>query len=467
MTSLDAFDVPVLVRRSSPLVPGRRPNPSTLDRARQPWPAPSAIPPDGLYRVSTTWRDVIDAAISVGRDPTAWLSAVPALAWSELIARRSPLAAYLGRRPTLGTGGARLSVEPNVVYRQGTERSARAAFGYRIGMTMAEWACRGLMGLGPTTHAEAVTPPGAGPAWATSKSLPDLIGLHPATPSTWMVEAKGRRKLMRAQLLKGARQLSTPRLLDGAHMRILAGASLEPRLFMTIDVEHVPGAAPITPLSVADPEDSDDALLALTRSRMLLFLCLSAIPATQRRVVPVGAASAERVGRAEGGTVALLEHDPTTRVERAAARNVDRYRQRPAGQRHDMLTGQVPGTDLIIGMSRRLFAACRGLATVEQRVASTVDRERPAPDHDETEDMTEEQYEIVNAERRNLYRQVVHVLTPDAASRTRAGFSRGQQQSWDELIGERTRSRLTAPAGFLEAATADTYLALDVRTAVR
>jgi hypothetical protein len=49
-----------------------------------------------------------------------------------------------------------------VVYTDGTESTAGAAFGYRIGMTMAEWACGGLMSLGPTTHAEAQTPLGAG-----------------------------------------------------------------------------------------------------------------------------------------------------------------------------------------------------------------------------------------------------------------------------------------------------------------
>ena len=81
-------------------------------------------------------------------------------------------------------------------------------------MTMAEWACRGLMGLGPTTHAEAITPADAGPAWSSTKSLPDLVGDHPANPTTCLVEAKGHRKLMRPKLVKGAQQLSNAECLD-------------------------------------------------------------------------------------------------------------------------------------------------------------------------------------------------------------------------------------------------------------
>ncbi|MFH9863631.1 hypothetical protein [Streptomyces sp. NPDC017202] len=49
--------------------------------------------------------------------------------------------------------GCQVWPEPPGV-RQGTEASAFGAFGYRLGMTMAEWACRSLMGLGGTWHIE-------------------------------------------------------------------------------------------------------------------------------------------------------------------------------------------------------------------------------------------------------------------------------------------------------------------------
>src|SRR5262245_42804385 len=281
----DAFDVPVLVRRSSPLTPGRRPTPVQLDNAHAAWPLSGGIPSAGIYRVMTTWRDVIDAALTVGRDPTGWLTAVPKLAWSELLARRAPLLAYLGRRATVGTKSGYL-IEPNVVYRDGTEQTAQAALGYRIGMTMAEWACRGLMRLGPTTHAEAVRPAGAGPAWTVAQGLPDLVGLHTYWPTTWLVEAKGGRKLKRPALVKGAAQLTRPRLMEAPHMRGLCGTSLEPCLFVTIDAERVAIPAvqePETPAGLAG-----DELLALARSRLLVYLSLEALPRSELSIVPVG-----------------------------------------------------------------------------------------------------------------------------------------------------------------------------------
>lgn len=445
-------------------MPGRRPHPSHFERAGQAWPVINDVPPDGLYRVSTTWRDVIDAALTVGRDPTAWLASVPDLAWSEIIARRSPLVAYLGRQAC--PGGSGYCVESNVVYRDGTERSARGAFGYRLGMTMAEWACRGLMGLGPTTHAEAVTPADAGSAWSNVGSLPDLVGDHPGSPTTWLVEAKGHRKVPRSALVKGALQLSNPDLLTGPHRRVLCGASLEPRLSLSIDVEDVAGEAFSSRQADADPASDDDALLALARSRMLLYLALTAIPSAQRRIVPVGFASAV-ADRSRGGTVSLLEFDASTDLERAMARNGEQYEGRDGRERRDMLTGRVPGADLIVGMSRRLFAACENLAGVQQRVAVEVDREQPRPTAVERETLSEEGLSSRYEQRRRLYWQRERALTVETVTSTRARFEEGQQRSWQSLLGQRVPLVADAPVGFLEAATADTYLAVDTLSATR
>ncbi|GEM_PF-3090406 len=327
----DAFDVPVFVRWSAPLNPGRRPLPTHIDGASAPWPIPGMVPSAGAYRAPTTWRDVIDAATTVGRDPTPWLTAAPALSWAEIVARRSPLVAYLGRRRcTTGTGGGFL-VEPNVVYREGTEKTAQAAFGYRIGMTMAEWVCRGLMGLGPTAHAEAHKPANAGPAWSFN-GLPDLVGAHPLAPTTWLIEAKGARRLGRGALRKGAAQLSAPGLIAGPHLRVLCGASLEHRLFVTVDVEEIPVAAAPGHRDAADPREDDAALLALARSRMLSYLALVALPPGARRVVPVGYSATDRATRGGTGLVALLEQDPSTESERAAARDGERYWRHSPGR---------------------------------------------------------------------------------------------------------------------------------------
>ncbi|MFD8589994.1 hypothetical protein ACFV1B_10690 [Streptomyces sp. NPDC059637] len=60
-------------------------------------------------------------------------------------------------------------------------------------MTMTEWACRSLLGLGQTEHLEF-----GGPIPALSetfkdpkKKLPDLWGRHEAEEMYWLIEAKG------------------------------------------------------------------------------------------------------------------------------------------------------------------------------------------------------------------------------------------------------------------------------------
>lgn len=70
MSAPDAFDVPVFVRRSSPLNPAKGPSHAEVEMARQSWPTSSSIPPDGDYLVTTTWRALLDATTTVGRDIT-------------------------------------------------------------------------------------------------------------------------------------------------------------------------------------------------------------------------------------------------------------------------------------------------------------------------------------------------------------------------------------------------------------
>ncbi|HWO66954.1 MAG TPA: hypothetical protein VNO31_43670 [Umezawaea sp.] len=443
----DAFDVPVFVRRSTPLTPDARPKPSLVTGVVTPWPRAGEVPPSGAYRVGTTWRDVIDAAVSVGRDRTAWLAAVPSLAWAEILARRSPLSAYLVRtRHRSSTGGTGFTLEPNVVYTDGTEVTAKAAFGYRAGMTMAEWACRGLMGLGATVHAEAHAPTGAGRAWSVPGGLPDLVGYHPATGLPWLVEAKGSKRIGKPMLAKGAQQLRRPGLMDGPHVKVLCGTSLADRVFVTLDVEEDLG----TPPSASE----DDRLLTLALSRMLLYLALVALPRRSWTVLPVGAGVSERGSRRGGiGLVTLLEEDRSTMDERETARREDGHRDR----RLDMLTGQVPGTDLVVGMSRRLFGACAALARVEVEVAAEVDHEVPRPRSGEPDGVVERK----DQERWLVKREVERRRWSDAVGRTREGFADGAGRSWEDLLQSPVAFSPDPRPGFLEAATEDTYLAVD------
>lgn len=484
LSAPDAFDVPVFVRRSLPLDPAPRPKAVALSQAAQVWPGPGNMPPDGDYLVPTTWRDILDAATTVGRDIAPWITAVPRLARREIGARRYPLSAYLIRSTaaTHHQHAAGNAVVPSVVYTHGTERSTRSAFGYHVGMTMAEWACRGLMGLGPTTHAESAIPPGALPGWKQRKSLPDLFGTHSSTSALWLVEAKGGRTLGVTSRRKGAKQLDVGSLVPGPHQKVLCGTSLQRRLFMMIDIENGPSSADSVSRSEQDDdalEHDDDALIELARARMLMYLALISLPPGSLKLTAVdgGGRHHDRSQRRAGGLVRLLESDHATSDLR---RHLGREATGSDITRRDgtdLLTGRLPGTDLMIGMSRRLFGTCRALAGLDRSMASEIEESwvmshrasavRRLPDAHtdfvvvEPSDVSERQYERSVARRDERMRAYRERRRDDFRRAGRRGFEAGKESSWEELT--QVTPRLTVPAedGFLEAATADTYLAVE------
>ncbi|MEU6824056.1 hypothetical protein ABZ921_25785 [Streptomyces atriruber] len=473
----DAFDVPVFLRHSSPLTPAPRPSPPQVASALKPWPKSPGIPADGAYLVSTTWRALLDATTTVGRDITPWIAATPRLARREIMARRYPLSAYLVR-----SGG---EVVPSVVYSHGTESSTRTAFGYHVGMTMAEWACR-MMGLGPTTHAESAVPQGAAPGWADTRSLPDLFGTHPTAAELWLVEAKGGRRLGLRARVKGAQQLDVGSLVPAPHTKVLCGTSLERRLFMMIDVEGAPAANSPGGSSTDDTDDADDAdeqaleqddeaLLELARSRVLTYLALTSLPRERLRVTAVGRPEEGPVTQRRGG-LRLLESDGAT----AALRRTigPESGDEAIRQRHglDMLAARLPGTDLMLGMSRRLYGACRALADSERRVAARVREERPGyavelprrlwTTDGEAEPMSrpvasDRAYEDRILEVQEYVRAVRREERDEQLRSVRAGFREGSSAYWQHLIDRAPRLTRPGEEGFLEAATADTYLAVD------
>lgn len=410
--------------------------------------------------MTTTWRDILEAAGAVGRDPVPWFAAMPALAWREYISRCSPLMAYLRRRQGANThsGSSGYLLEPNAVYYHGTERTARAAFGYRIGMTMAEWVCRGLMGLGPTLHAEARRPVGAGPAWSQATGLPDLVGDHWRPPTTWLVEAKGARRPGQPVLAKGVLQLTGHGLMSGEHVRVLCGASLEPRLFVTVDVEVLSVRTPWAgPPEVPDPAANDSMLEGLARSRMLTYYSLRALMPDALSVRPVGPAVADPESwRRRAGLVYPLEQDRSTEMERVLAQNPSDYVQlRPAAQRLDMLTGRVPGTNMLIGMSRRLFEACRDLADEEAEIAADLEPET------QLDLFGDEELEEYSRERRAAFVEREAGRRSRIHEAVRRGFERGTSSSWYELLERQPEVNASPAPDLLESATADTYLAID------
>lgn len=467
----DAFDVPVFLHRSSPLTPAPRPSPAQVASAHQPWPKCTGIPADGAYLVGTTWRALLDATTTVGRDIGPWIAATPRLARREIMARRSPLSASLVR--------AGQEVVPSVVYSHGTESSTRTAFGYHVGMTMAEWACR-MMGLGPTTHAESAIPQGAAPGWAKTSSLPDLFGTHPAASELWLVEAKGSRRLGLRPRVKGAKQLDVGTLVPVPHQKVLCGTSLERRLFMMIDVEGAPTAGSPGDISADSTdeetlEQDDEALLELARSRMLTYLALASLPRDGLRITAVGRVEEGPVA-ARGNLIRLLESDhATTELRRRVAPDAgDEAIREQNGL--DMLAGRLPGTDLILGMSRRLYGACRALAYAERRVVARVREERPkyleglprevqrtegaVPRMPERQ-MSDRAYAERITEVHEYVREVREEQRDDQLRSVRNGFTMGGSGSWMHLIDLAPRLALPREEGYLEAATSDTYLAVE------
>jgi hypothetical protein len=369
--------------------------------------------------------------------------------------------AYLRRSPDANAhpGSSGYLLEPNAVYYRGAERTARAAFGYRLGMTMAEWVCRGLMGLGPTLHAETSPPAEAGPGWSPVSRLPDLVGDHWRPPTTWLVEAKGARRTGLPALAKGVLQLTGRGLMSGAHVRVLCGASLEPRLFVTVDVEVLSGRSPWTaPPEIPDPSTDDSVLVNLARSRILTYYSLRALTASELSVRPVGLAVADPESwRRRAGLVYPLEQDSSTQQERSLAQNPSAYaEQRPLPQRLDMLTGRVPGTNMIIGLSRRLFEACRNLASEEEQIAEEVEPEGQYGLFDLDEELEED-----TLERRFAFVEREVARRPRLREATRQGFERGRNNSWNQLLDQQPGINSGPAPGLLESATADTYLAID------
>ncbi|WP_167502500.1 hypothetical protein [Streptomyces malaysiensis] len=434
----------------------------------KPWPGGIRIPADGAYLVGTTWRALLDATITVGRDIASWIVATPRLARHEIMARRFPLSAYLVR--------AGSEVVPSVVYAHGTESSTRSAFGYHVGMTMAEWACC-MMGLGPTTHAESALPQGATPGWAKTRNLPDLFGTHPATSQLWLVEAKGSRRLGKRPRIKGAEQLDVGALVPVPHQKVLCGTSLERRLFMMIDVESAsmankPGDASTQGNSEEALERDDEALLELARSRMLTYLALASLPPGRLRVTPVGRPEGRSPAR-RSGELRLLEDDYTTAElrRRVVPELGDEGIRRREGL--DMLAGRLPGTDLMLGMSRRLYGSCRELANAERRIVAQARDERPAylaelPRAAVTplseRPVSDRAYKDRIFEAERYMREVREERREEQLRAVRSGFTTGDRASWLHLLGSVPRLALPREEGFLEAATADTYLAVEEET---
>ncbi|MFJ5845431.1 gamma-glutamyltransferase [Streptomyces sp. NPDC092903] len=479
---LDAVDVPIVVRSTGRL---RRPSEVQWKSAVDPWTALGQLPGDGVYLATTTWRQILQAATGVGRDLAPWLRKTPWLAVNEFIARVAPLQAYLCMKDVPGpehAAGRRLFV--SAVYQHGTERSAHSAFGYHLGMTMAQWACVGMSGLGNTRHIEAGGPNGNQGFLNASLRLPDLWGTHPSPRLPWLVEAKAGRHLGEGRLKDGKVQLNGGSdLMTVPHRQVLCGTSLPHRkrweddhLFMTIDTTSIAappvvGGSALSPLGPA-PDGAEEqiaedveALLVVARSQLLAYQAIAFGAVEDLRLVPVSKARSARF-RAPTGSLTPVEHDEPTRQIRHRLRSESVTSEavlRSRGDAGDFIAARLPGTGIHLGMSRRLFAACAALHQAQSEMP--VSEPLFPPDTVRTRHRVddEEREEHSRATRRAYYEQEEE-RGPHLRARIHREFVQADAQSWSDLLsGRHVEVPLGDPeeGGLLEGTTAETYLAIE------
>jgi len=228
-----------------------------------------------------------------------------------------------------------------------TERSGQASFGYRIGMAMTDWVGRRLIGLQSTTHAEHSKPPSAGSGWILNSTakMPDLYGTTP-DGSLWVLEAKGGRKVGLPELRKGAEQLNVKNLVVGGHNRVLCGASVEDRLFLTLDVDQA--VPPASGVALSSPPTDPDHLQAF----MLRYLALTSLQDEELAAVRLDAAQ-------DPGQMVRLP---------GSSQDEERPSLMAPPEPNDFVVGHLPGTDLTLGMPAVAFLACEQLVGVQDEL---------------------------------------------------------------------------------------------------
>jgi hypothetical protein len=302
-----------------------------------------------VEQLATTWREVLLSAIQVGRPALRWLALFPDFAEEEFRARVAPLRAYLGLdRSPAGLPVARRST----LYEHGTETTERAAFAYRLGMTMADWLCATQLGIPALTHLKLL--PDTHPVRRASAHMyrsPDLVVYRPGRrPAIAIVEAKCGEHLRLRDRQEGAWQLDELRARGALpnYLQVLCGVSIEPHLFLLVDIAS--SSAPIGDRSwLRDvrrwPGPARWQSLTTMEQFWRRLLTYRILQRAQHLL------RVDTMARALPEGVLLLAPGETTPSDR-----------RPPRAPTQILAAQVAGTGISVGLTGRAFVETRDLA---------------------------------------------------------------------------------------------------------
>jgi len=265
---------------------------------------------------------------------------------SRLVA---PLRAYLGLdKSFIGLPVVRRST----LYEHGAETTERAAFAYRLGMTMADWLCVTQLGIPALTHLKLL--PDTHPVRRASAHVyrsPDLVAYRPGRrPAIAIVEAKCGEHLRLRDRQEGAWQLDELRARGALanYLQLLCGVSIEPHLFLLVDIAS--SSAPLGERSwLRDvrrwPGPAPWQSLTTMEQFWRRLLTYRLLQGTRNLLRVDSMASALSEG------VLLLASGETTSSDRPSPRAPTQ-----------ILAAQVAGTGVTVGLTGRAFVETRELA---------------------------------------------------------------------------------------------------------
>ncbi|MFJ4468551.1 hypothetical protein ACIP2X_13855 [Streptomyces sp. NPDC089424] len=164
-----------------------------------------------------------------------------------------------------------------------------------------------------------------------------------------------------------------------------------------------------------------------------------------------------------------MEQDGLTQGLRADARGADAQVEQlvlRAGVSSrcldDFLTCRIPGTEVHLSMSRRLFASCERLHQGDLLIARRTSGLRAKEQQPDTEHISEADQEDQRLTRRRILHEQQEEACPRLRPLLRDAYEQGSTSEWSDLLHrhQEPQLELRGDDDLLEAATPETYLAV-------